>query len=301
LFAVVLTSGDVLLGGIDQHGEWKRKTVNVAFNMSDGKRYGQAQIAEVPIEQISSIQQVPLSDESKPQMNEEDPEVDFLKEIGFDVKGGIKLPVHNYPNPLASIIFQHNIPIVEQNKLRTLYLVEESLSQDGIPTEGIHFDDDFLLYVDWDFFESQSKGGVNIAASPIPGLIQIEKDVRMPLEQQVMQRLRLSLSEQIRKSLSPTVGNYSVVHGALLVPEPAQDEEIEGELSYLYQIARSSDGMLQPILIKARLLKFPKGFLHRVSSKLVFYGEVLPIPVSILGVVYKSALLIRALAYLKDS
>lgn len=301
LVAVRLTNGDVLLGEIHQYGEWDQKTVNLAFNMPDGKRYGTAQITAIPITSISSVRHVPLNEASRPKLSEEDPEMDFLKKVGMDVSGGIKLPVHNYPNPLAIIIYEHNISIIQRHKFRTLHLVEESLAQDGIPTEGIHFDNDFLLYADWDFFNTQSKGGATIAASPIPGLIQIEKSIQMSPEQQVMQRLRLSTSEQIRKKLYSSIGNYAVLRGALLVPDPAQDEEIEGELSYLYQIAVSRNGEIHPILIKAQLLKFPRGFLDRISSELVFYGEFLPAPVAILGKTYKSVLLLRALAYLNST
>lgn len=301
LLAFKLTNGDILLGGIPRGGRIKGDTVNIAFNMPDGKRYGQARVVEIPLADISSVERVPLSEESRPQLSKDDPEVDFLKEVGIDVTEGIKLPVHNYPNPLASVIYEHNVPIIERKNFRTLYLIEEALSQDGIPTEGIRFDDDFLLYADWDFFETQSGGGISIAASPLPGLVQIEKSIQMSPEQQVMQRLKLSLGEQFRKSLSPSVGNYAVLHGALLVSDPAQDEEIEGELSYLYQTGSSIDGTLHPILVKARLLKFPRGFLNRVSSELVFYGEVLPIPVVILGITYDKVLLVRALAHLKGN
>jgi len=122
----------------------------------------------------------------------------------------------------------------------------------------------------------------------------------MSNEELVMQRLKVSLSEQIRKKLSPSIGSYAVIHGALLVPDPAQDEKIEGEICYLYQVATSSEGAIFPILIKERLLKYPKDFLHRISSKLVFYGEILPVPVSIVGQLYQKVLLVRVLAHLKD-
>lgn len=301
LYSVLLTSGEVLLGEINQRGQQNPKAIQVAFNMPDGKRYGRAVIVEVPVTRIASIQRVPLSEDSIPKFNENDPEVAYLKEMGFIASAYMKLPVHNYPNPLASIIFEHNRSIIDRHRFDMNYYVEESLAQDGISTTGIEFDDDFLLYADWDFFNSQSSAGTTIAASPIPGLIQIEKSLQMSPEQQVLQRLRGTLGEGIRRRVSPSVGNYTVLRGALLVPDPAQDEVIEGELSYLYQLGDSTDGILHPILIKARLVKYPLGFLPHINSSLVCYGEMLPIPVNILGKTYERVLLVRALAHIRDN
>jgi hypothetical protein len=113
----------------------------------------------------------------------------------------------------------------------------------------------------------------------------------------VLQRLKSSLGSKIRQAVSPATGEYRLIQGVLLVPDPAQDEIIEGEMSYLYQVGISSDGTVCPILIKAKQLKYPRGFLDKVSSVLAFYGEMLPIPVSILGNNHSQVLLARAIAH----
>ncbi len=304
LLAFTLRNRDILLGAIHQSGKWDGETVLLAFNMPEGKRYGHAQLAKVPATAISAIHKVPLSQESTPKLAEDDVEIEFFKGMGFgidEIRKITSLAVHNYPNPLASIIYEHNMPIVEAHNFEVWGLVEKSLSQDGIPTKGIYFDKDFLMYADWDFFQTQAKGEISISAAPVPGLVQIEKSIRMSPEELVLRRLKSSLDDRIRRTVSPATGEYRLLQGVLLVPDPAQDEIMEGEVSYLYQVGISTDGSICPILIKAKHLKFPIGFLNKVSSKLTFYGEMLPIPVSIVGSNYSQVLLSRAIAHLIES
>jgi len=293
LLAFKLTNGDILLGGIPRGGGIRGDTVNIAFNMPDGKRYGLAQYIKIEITSIASVSVVPLSEASIPTLSEGEWELEFLQPSA-DKK--VRLPVHNFPNPLASIIHNHNMPIVESHGFTASHLIEESLSQDGISEQGIHFDKDFLMYADWEFFQTQTKGETSIAASPFPGLVQVEHVLKSSNEEQVVIRIRNSLTNRILKFVPP-FGDYRLLEGVLLVPEPLQDEEIEGETSYLYRIA-TSQGDHYPILVKAKKLKYPRSFLDRVSSQLTFYGEMASIPVSISGYKYERSMLVRAIAYL---
>lgn len=300
LLVFILTNRDVLIGAIHQHGRWDGNYILIAFNMPDGKRYGWGQVAKIPVTAISAIDSVPLIEESIPRLDENDPEFDWLKEMGMDIteiRKRTKLAVHNYPNPLAAIIYEHNMPIITDHNFEISNLIEESLSQEGIPSKGIYFDRDFLMYADWEFFQTQAKGESSISVAPIPGLVQVERTIRMSPEEQVLQRLKSSLGSKIRQTVSPATGEYRLIQGVLLVSDPAQDEIIEGEMSYLYQVGISSDGTVCPILIKAKQLKYPRGFLNKVSSVLAFYGEMLPIPVSILGNDHSQVLLARAIAH----
>ena len=98
------------------------------------------------------------------------------------------------------------------------------------------------------------------------------------------------------------MGDYTILQGCLLAPQPAQDEIIEGEKCYLYKVAESiGGGMVCPVLLKVDQLKYPTGFLNRISSQLTFYGELLPLPVDMLGEKYSQTLLARAIAYLSES
>jgi len=115
LYAFILTNQDIMLGGFYQQVKSDKYTLNVAFNMPAGKLHGESRIVEIPARQISSIQKVPLSEESIPKFDENDPHITFLKSMReMDINQFIRLPVYNYPNPLASIIFYHNAKIIKK-------------------------------------------------------------------------------------------------------------------------------------------------------------------------------------------
>lgn len=273
LSAITLVSGDIFFGEIHMRRIADANSLDIVFNFPDGKLYG-GQILRLPLELIASLENVPLTKETT---------------HGY-------LP-HNYGNPLATIIYQHNMALAEKYGLDTnIHLIEEMLGQEGIPTEGIRFDDDILLLADWGFFLTQASGETSVAVSPLPGLMTIEKSVAQALEQQVIQRLRANLPEKVRKITTHNIGEYGVFTGALLVPDTAQDTDIEGEPCHLYRIANSDDDF--PVLVKIKQLKYPKEFLNRISSPVTCYGELMPIPVNILGKQYSRTLLVRAMAYL---
>lgn len=301
LFSFKLLNGDILIGGIYEHGKRHHDKIQIAFNMPAGERYGQAQLVEINYRDINYIYRIHLREDSTPKLDKDETELVLLKEIGLDITHVTKLPIHNYPNPLATIIYEHNIPIATAHKFNIMYLTERALSQSGIPIEGIYFDKDFLMYIDWNFFQTQVKGEVSISAAPIPGLVQVEKILRLSPEEQVLQRLRSSLADHIRRNVSPKMGEYKLIQGVLLVPDPTQDEVIEGDVCHLYQVAGSIDGTLYPVLIKAKQLKFPRGFLNKVNSSLTFYGEFLPVPITVVGIPHGKILLARAIAYLEPN
>jgi hypothetical protein len=302
LIAVTLTDTSILLGGVFKFWQqiWDEEgVVALSFNTEAGKRFGNSCFVHIPISLIAGISVIPLDDTSTPKLSTDDAQVEFLREIGIELD--MRLPVQDYPNPLASIIYEHNMSVIESVGFKIVNYMEKALSTEGIPTEGIHFDDEFLIYADWAFLVTQAGGGVTISAMPVPSIISIEKHLNQSPEQQVIQRLKGTLADKLHQHVSPTLGSYTVLQGCLLVPDPAQDDVIEGEECYLYQIVLSREtAEILPVLMKVKHLKYPLGFISRISSKLNFYGELLPIPVNILGENYSQVLLARAIAYLKD-
>jgi len=161
--------------------------------------------------------------------------------------------------------------------------------------KGLYFDEDFLIYADWDFFYRQAPGAVSLTGG-IPGLLEIGKDVSKSLQQQVLQRLKEhAIEEEARKKLSPTMGEC-ILHGCIFVKEPPDTTEIEGEECYLWAVV-DADGESYPVLVKVRMLKYPLEFIRHVNSVLTFYGELLPVPLDVLGTTRKKTLLTRAIAY----
>jgi hypothetical protein len=299
LLAVTLKNGDILLGGLFNFWEdiWDDEgCVAIIFNTDKGTQFGDSNVVHVPHTLISCIAVVPLDDASLPKLDADSLQAQFFKQIGIELN--LILPPKDYPNPLASIICEHNLGVVKNANLDVGIYVEKALSEEGIPPEGIHFGADFLIYADWQFFSTQAGGSFAVSAVPIPGL-NIGKNFSKSPEQQVLQRLRVTRTEQLRKRVSPSIGNYVTIEGCLLVPEPAQDTEIEGDLCYLYRVAESKeDGQVYPLLIKAKRLKYPLEFVNRINSILTIYGELMAMPVSILGENYAEVLVARAIAYL---
>lgn len=297
LVAVTLTNGDIILGCIFKHWRWNGQTVDINFNYLTGQIYGASEVVTVPIELIADISVIPLDDAIVPRLDPDDPEIEMIKEMfgEFDTR----ISVADWPNPLASIIYQHNAELISSHHFIVNDYLEFSLPEDAIPIGGIIFDKDFLLYVDWAFFSQQVTGSVSISAG-IPGVANISKDIRHSLEVQVLQRLKDSLANKIREGISSAIGEHTL-YGSILIPEPTNTTIIEGEECHLFIVAENLDGGAAcPVLLKVKSLKYPFEFLRYISSALTFYGELLPIPLNVLGETHQKVLLARAIGYLNS-
>lgn len=305
LVAVTLTNGHLLLGGISEAPVREAREILIGFNTEDGRRYGSSYLVVVPVDLVADVEVIPLDDESTPRPADDDPAVAGLRLIlGQELLDSLDLRIapRDYANPLASIICEHNLSVASSNGLRVEGYVERALSQEAVPQDGVRFDSDVLLYVDWDFFLREAAGGIAVSAG-IPGVVEVEKQAGQSLQSQVLQRLRGSvkrrIADEVRRRASPTMGEQ-VVHGILDVPESGQTTELEGDECELL-VARDPDsGESSPVLVKVGSLSYPREFLPLVRSKLAIYGETRPIPVRVLGADYESVLLARAIAYLHE-
>ncbi len=299
LVAITLTDGDVLLGGILLPPALEAPEILVNFNRDEGRRHGYSHIVEVPPDVVAGLTGVPLT------LEPGDPEIDWLRRIlgaGMDEDVDLRIPPRDYPNPLESIISEHSLSVASAHGLAVSGYIQEALSRDAVPPEGIWFNDDVLLYVDWDFFLGETGGGLAVSAG-IPGIVEIQKQSGPSLRSQVLQRVRGSLSgkiaDEIRRRISPTMGEQ-VICGTLDVPESGQTTEVEGDECELVVACDVDSGESWAVLLKVGCLSYPNEFLPLVKSKLVVYGEMKPIPVRVMGSVYECVLLARAIAYLDE-
>lgn len=299
LIEVTLVDGDTLIGCLAKDWSWDGQTVSLGFNTVEGKRYGHSHIVDIPINVIADIQPIPLSEASIPRVETDDPTLAFLRELGIDDEKYARLPVQDYPNPLASIICEHNLSIVAAHDLPLFGYVERALSTDAIPPEGIEFGGDFLLYADWTFFSQQMSGAVNVSVNIL--MAGLSKDLSPSLQAEVIKRLRHSWIERVRKRMIPGATREHLMQGRILVPEPSESTEIEGEKCSVVICATTDEKGGEetcPVLLKLNSLKYPLEFLGYITSVLTFYGELLPLPLVILGKTYEKALLARAIGYL---
>ncbi len=296
LIAVTLIYGDIVIGGLEKHWTWNGQTVNVGFNTSKGERFEQSRIIQIGINLIGDIQPIPLSDESLPKVGEDDPSLAFLREMGVKDKKFARLAVQDYPNPLASVICEHNLQIAAKYNLSVFFdpFIEKALSMAGIPTEGIKFDKDYLLYADWEFFQRQMPGGTSIGGSA--GL-SISKNLKPSLQTEIIRRLRNTWKDKTRrKGETSSAVNEIWIEGCILVPTPPEDTQLEGE-KYILVFCVSNDSETYPVLLKPKALQYPQEFIRYIISPLVFYGELLPIPIIVLGEKYENTLVTRAIGY----
>ncbi|MFH1141453.1 MAG: hypothetical protein V1724_07325 [Chloroflexota bacterium] len=299
LIAITLIDGDILLGCLAKHWHWNGQVVSLGFNTAKGKRYGDSHIVDIPIKLIADIQTIPLSEQSTPRVAPDNPSLAFLRKLGMEDEKYARLPVQDYPNPLAAIISEHNLQTAARHDFHISMYMENALSEDAIPQEGIIFDKDLLLYADWEFFSHQISGALQVSSN-IP-LLGVSKDLRPSLETEVMRRLRNSWTDNIPMPKKSNGTREHLMQGRILVPQPPDNTNIEGENCIVVVCTSSGNKDEQephPVLLKPKLLKYPLEFLDYIRSSLTFYGELLPVPLEISGKAHKQALLARAVAYL---
>jgi hypothetical protein len=273
--AITLVDGSILLGGLSKQQSWDGTGLALSFNASAGRRFGNSWFIYIPVELIADLSVVPLNKSN---------DLEFLTP-------------QDYPNPLASIVSEHNELIAALYNLEIMGYVEKAFAQDAVPPEGYNLTDNFLLYADWDFFIKYLKGETSITASPVPGVIGISKNVKSSLEEVVMLHLNVSLSTKVNQKLSPKIGNYITLQGAILVPDNVQSDVIEGDECVLFKLA-TTDGIVYPLILKTNQIKLPVNFLSGLNSVLTCYGEIISIPLTIAGEKFQSAFFLRAAAYL---
>jgi hypothetical protein len=300
--AVIFTTGDTLLGSLFKHWEYDENQVSLSlsFNTIEGRLHGNSCIVDVPMDLISDVSLIPLSAECTPQQPQT--LLEHLKEFLGDASIAdfdTRLSAMDYPNPIASLVYNHNQPVISQYNLEIGNYVEKALSQTAIPTGGFDFDPkrEFLLYTDWEFFAAQARGDTSISATLL-GVVGLNKNIKPAMDEQVLQLLRKSWNAKIApKKISPAVGRYTTFQACILVPDPLQTEIIEGAECNLYRLATET-GESYAVLLKYNLLKYPASFLKPLKSLLTFYGENLPMPVSIGGTSFEEVVLARAIAHL---
>jgi len=303
LVAITLADGQILLGGILPPPMSEARGISLSFNSRNGGRHGYSHIVEVPSDLVADIAVLPLADVSLPRLRPDDPQVDSLKQIlGEELLAGLdlRIPPRDYPTPVASILCEHNLKVASSHELPLSGYMEAALSMDALPPDGIYFEGDVLLYVDWDFFLREASGPIAVSAG-IPGVVDIQKQTAPSLQSQVLQRLRTSatrkVADGVRRKISPTIGER-ILYGTLEVPAAAQTTQLEGDDCEVLIAHDPDSGEAEPVLVKLRSLSYPREFLPLVKSKLTLYGETRPIPVRVLGADYNSVLLARAIAYL---
>ncbi len=301
LIIVTLISSDELIGGLAKYWSWNGNDIEISFNTKNGTMFGSSHAVNIPLGQIANINSFPLADDSIPVMSDDYPHLMKLRELGLEKGFDKRLFVQDYPNPWATIIEKHNLEVCKSCELMVTGQGEFSLSREFIPPEGIKLKDDCIFYTDWEFFSHQINSPTTLTTNM--GLVTISKDINPSFQAYVFKYLRENFvkTQKIQDTLEPVGINEIFVQGCILVPEPAQDTEIEGETCILVYCANSHDKgeAAYPVLIKRKSLKFPLEFLGKVVTPLILYGELLPVPLEAFGKIHSYTILARAIGYVR--
>lgn len=298
LITVVLMEGDVLIGCLAKHWHWNGSTLWIGFNTAEGRRYGPSHVVQVPLDSVADIQAIPLSEGNTPKILPDDPSLEILKSLGLEPKEYLRLPVQDYPNPLARILCDHNLSIAENHDFQLSEYLEKALPRDAVPPQGIILNRDFLLYVDWEFFSRQLSGAASVSLS-IP-FASFSKGVSPSLNAEVISLLKGSWAQSLNTRMSRVATGERIVSGRMILPDAPHSTDIEGDNCTVVEFVRTgkADSESHAVLLKLRHVKYPQEFLGNIASDLTVYGEPLPVPIQIAEHNYQEVLLARAVGYL---
>lgn len=269
-----LIQGEILVGDFHPSVDFQFLPVALIFNTREGKVFGHAHVIQVPPDYVSGIRPLVWTRDS-------------LSE----------LPVKWIPNPLATLICDHNLLVAEKYGFDIWGYREMALPQSGVPSTGIEFEKDELIYVDWEFF-SRIKGGSlqvgvqYIGFSPERSLLALAHD-----------KLRIGPIERLRRwfhrKVSP--GEYRI-EGFVVAPEHEVTTQIEGQECIVMLCTSRKvyppDQESLPVILKRGCISYPVEFFPFLNSRLVFYGELKQIPIAVDDIRSERALLARAIGYI---
>jgi hypothetical protein len=241
------------------------------FNTKEGQKYGDSFFIELKHDFISDIRN----------LNWEN-----LEEVRW------------MPNPFATMICEHNFTVAENCGFKIRNYLEASLSEMNIPPEGILFTREQLIYADWEFL-SQISGGTSGSV----GISVINLKPGRTLFNLALDKMRNGKVEKIRNFLP---GSYPLEEGKfsgfLVLPSDDIHTIVEGEECVVALCCKetffSPQNKYMPIILKKNSLRYPIEYLRHLRSELVFYGEVVEIPIYEQEISSDASIMIRGIAYL---
>ncbi|PKL67638.1 MAG: hypothetical protein CVV28_05045 [Methanobacteriales archaeon HGW-Methanobacteriales-1] len=210
-------------------------------------------------------------------------------------------PVKNIPNPFAQMVCTNNFKIAKKFGLKIGGLSEFSLSVENIPQEGIKFNKDTLLFVDWEFM-SKLSDGASISLSLYGLSIKLGKNSM----QFALSKIKAGKIEKILSFLlEPFPFEDARISGYLVFPHEEINTEIEGEDCIIALCCKTEsfdpEAPYIPIILKKKYIKYPIEYLSCIRSEIVFYGEFMEIPIIEKGISSTASLVVKGFAYLEKN
>jgi len=253
---------------------YKLRPIFLVFNSKEGTKHGRAHEIVINDEIISGIRPLSWTEESVS-----------------------SLTLKNVPNPIATLICEHNFRVAAKYDLHISEFIECALSESGIPPGGIEFKNDEIIYVDWEFFSHISGGSL------FAGAYGMGVSMQRSLYQLAHDKITNGVIEKIAKILP--IGKpieTCRVSGFLVMPSQEITTIIEGGECKVVICSDKKcfppEKTFIPVLLKKKSISYPPEFLRFLNSGLVFYGEIKQIPIEIDGAKSDVTLLARAIGYI---
>lgn len=295
-----LTGGNILMGTIFSFWEWDGNIVQIEFNTEEGRTHKRSYIADLPLQFITDISIMPLSQDSYPIPYVDPEDIAFFKSAGAESLLPSSVAVYDFPNPLASIISNNNLEVASIYNIDIHEYIRKSLSKDAIPPDGIKLTEDFVLYADREFYNPQSNGLMEISINI--SIFGINKIFGYDLDKAVIRSINNN-----RKSIYDKNKNDFIINGFISNNSEHGDNLktiMQGEDSIIMMclcISPEKEGEFIPILIKKKYLSYPLEFINYISSPLVFYGKYIPLPIKAFNMEYEYTLMVKAIAFIKNN
>ena len=262
----------------DSRCAYQIRPVCLAFNSKHGTIYGKYHHVEIKDKFISGIRPLFWTEESLS-----------------------SLKLKNAPNPIASLVCEHNFKVVEKYGLYVAEIIECALPETGIPPNGISFAQDEIIYADWDFFSRLAGGSLSA------GAYGVSLSMERSLYQLVHDKIKDGIIEKISKITKFLLGRKLIgecrIQGFIVVPKKMITTSIEGEECIVVicsdQKSFNAKAKFMPVILKKKSISYPSEFLPFLNSRLVFYGEIKQVPIKINNKASNYALIARAIGYIK--
>jgi hypothetical protein len=265
-----------LFGGVTQELAWHNKELVLNFNSEEGRRFGKSYRLHVPVGLISHVQPVTVVVPSTIALHTE--------------------LVRNYPNPLASILSQHNLQQTKVNALKIIDYVERALPQDEVVLSGVEFNQNMLLYADWDYLAQNMRGGVAVEVNA--PFFTVQKELLPSLFELARAKIETGwLATKLSDVVSSKSNTFSAEGRVRVLSEPISTT-IEGEECIV--VLCGDAAFLIPVLIKKRLVRYPIEFIGFIMSKLRFYGDIMYAPLVLEGTMFYNIMLARVIGYIES-
>lgn len=255
---------------------YKLTPVVLAFNSIEGTIHGRAHSIELPNDVIAQLTPLPWHAESL---------------LGHGFK--------NAPNPLASVIFEHDQYVADKYGLKLSLFLEMAMPTETISKKGITFSSSELIYADWDFFSRTSSHTLSI------GIHGATFGMKNSIANLAYDKLNQGNLHSLRSRLSSSNPFQEIrIPGFFDVTDEQIQTELEGEACSVVMCSEFRNETAEyakvPVLFKRRFVSYPMEFFPFINSKLIFFGELKQIPVTTETINCDYLLLARAIGYIPD-